>query len=80
MAGITELKKQIINYSKTKEVYTAYRESGYSAQFYESNLADISLHQAAKKAFDSVSSGRIPTLKNPATPSERQLGTEKTSN
>ena len=64
MAGITELKKQIINYSKTKEVYTAYRESGYSAQFYESNLADISLHQAAKKAFDSVSSCRIPTLKN----------------
>lgn len=62
MAEITELKKHIINYAKTREVITAYRESGYSAKIYESNLEDILLHQSAKRAFDSISSEKIPTI------------------
>lgn len=64
MAEITELKKHIINYSKTKDIYTAYRQSGYSAKFYESNLEDILLHQSAKRAFDSLSSEKIPSIKS----------------
>lgn len=52
MAQITELKKHIINYSKTKNVYTAYQESGYSKKFYEANTEDILLHQTAKKSFN----------------------------
>lgn len=63
MAEITELKKHIINYAKTKEIYTAYRESGYSAKFYESNLEHILIHQSAKQAFDSISSEKIPTFR-----------------
>ncbi|MGB4658232.1 MAG: relaxase, partial [Mobilitalea sp.] len=63
MAEITELKKHIINYAKTKDVFTAYRQSGYSAKFYESNLEDILLHQSAKRAFDSISSKKIPALR-----------------
>jgi hypothetical protein len=62
MAEISELKKHIINYAKTKEVYTAYRESGYSTKFYEANVADILLHQSAKRAFNLVSLARIPTM------------------
>ena len=42
MAEITELKKHIINYSKTKTVYTVYRESGYAAKFY-SRISTCSL-------------------------------------
>lgn len=49
MAEITELKKHIINYSKTKNVYAAYQQSGYSRKVYEENIDDILLHQAAKK-------------------------------
>ena len=63
MAEITELKKHIINYARTKEVYTAYRESGYSAKYYESNLENILLHQSAKRSFDSISTDKIPSLR-----------------
>ena len=63
MAEITELKKHIINYSRTKDVFTAYRQAGYSTKFYESNLEDILLHQSAKRAFDSISSEKIPALR-----------------
>ena len=63
MAEITELKKHIINYAKTKEVYGAYRQSGFSAKYYESNLENIMLHQSAKRAFDSISSDKIPSLR-----------------
>lgn len=63
MTEISELKKHIINYAKTREVFTAYRESGYSAKIYESNLEDILLHQSAKRAFDSITSDKIPSLR-----------------
>ena len=64
MAEITELKKHIINYAKTKEIYTAYRESGYSAKYYESNTENILLHQSAKQGFDSISSKKIPSMRD----------------
>lgn len=64
MVEITDLKKHIINYSKTKEVYTAYRESGYSKKFYETNLGDILTHQSAKRAFDSIASSKMPSIRD----------------
>ena len=64
MAEITELKKHIINYAKTKEIYTAYRESGFSGRFYEANTEDILLHQSAKQAFSLLSAKQIPSMKN----------------
>ena len=64
MAEITELKKHIINYSKTKEIYSAYRESGYSAKFNSDNSHDIMLNQHAKQAFNLLSHKQIPTMKS----------------
>lgn len=64
MAEISELKKHIINYAKTKDVFTAYRESGYSGRFYEANTEDILLHQSAKQAFSLLSAKQIPAMKN----------------
>ena len=63
MAEITELKKHIISYAKTKDIYNAYRESGYSIKCYDENLEDILLHQSAKRAFDSIASSKIPSLR-----------------
>ena len=63
MAEITELKKHIINYAKTKEIYTAYRESGFSGRFYEANAEDILIHQSAKQAFSLLSAKQIPAMK-----------------
>ena len=64
MAEITELKKHIINYSRTKDVFTAYRESGFSAKYFESNTENILLHQSAKQGFDSISSSKIPSMRD----------------
>ena len=64
MAEITELKKHIINYAKTKDIYMEYRRSGNSVGFYEANAEKILLHQSAKDAFNAFETDRIPTIQN----------------
>lgn len=63
MAEIGNLKAHIVNYSKTREIYTAYRKAGYSKKFYEAHAGDILLHKAAKAAFDALPGKKIPTIK-----------------
>jgi len=62
LSEITELKKHIINYSKTREIYAEYRRSGYSKKFFEEHREEITLHKAAKEAF-SLIKGPIPKIK-----------------
>ena len=62
LSEITELKKHIINYSKTREIYAEYRKSGYSPKFFETYREEITLHKAAKEAFSKIE-GKIPTIK-----------------
>ena len=59
---ISELKKHIINYSKTKDVYVEYRKRGYSKQFFEEHREEITLHKAEKEAFSKID-GKIPKIK-----------------
>jgi hypothetical protein len=63
MNEIGNLKTHIINYSKTRDVYVAYRKAGYSKKFYEAHAGDIILHQAAKQAFDALNAKKLPTVK-----------------
>lgn len=63
MTEIGSLRTHIINYSKTRDIYTAYRKAGYSKKFYEENASDILLHKAAKTAFDALPGKKIPTIK-----------------
>lgn len=58
------LKTHIINYSKTRDTYVAYRKAGYSKKFYEAHTADILLHKAAKAAFDELGVKKLPTVKS----------------
>ena len=58
-----ELQKQIINYSKTRTIYTAYRKAGYSKKFRAEHEADILIHQAAKKYFDGLGVQKLPTVR-----------------
>jgi hypothetical protein len=60
---IGNLKTHIINYSKTRNTYTAYRKAGYSKKFYEEHTADLLLHKAAKAAFDELEGKKLPTVK-----------------
>ncbi len=63
MTEIENLKTHIINYSKTRDTYTAYRKAGYSKKFYEKHTADLLLHKAAKAAFDELENKKLPTVK-----------------
>jgi hypothetical protein len=64
MAEIAILKTHIINYAKTRDVYTDYRRAGYSKKFYEEHTADLLLHKASKAAFDALGLKKLPTVKS----------------
>ena len=61
---IAELKTQIINFAKTREVYAAYKKSGYSKDFLVEHETEILRHKAAKKTFDGMNLQKLPTIKN----------------
>ena len=61
---ISELKTQIINFAKTREVYAAYKKSGYSKDFLTGHETEILLHIAAKKSFDELNLQKLPTIKS----------------
>ena len=63
MSEIAELRTQIINYAKTREVYEAYRKAGYSKKFLAEHEGDILLHKAAKAAFDKRKLKKLPKVK-----------------
>ena len=63
MTEIGNLKTHIINYSKTRDIYTAYRKAGYSKKFYAEHTAELLLHKAAKAAFDELDSKKLPMIK-----------------
>ena len=60
---IGSLKKAITDYSKTRSSYEAYRKAGYSKKFLESHREEITIHQAAKKVFDTLPTKQIPKMK-----------------
>ena len=64
MAEIAVLRTHIINYSKTHDVYVAYRKAGYSKELYDAHTADLLLHKAAKQAFDELEVKKLPTVKS----------------
>ena len=63
LTEIAVLKTHIINYAKTREVYAAYRKAGYSKAFLEAHREGITLHKAAKAAFDEAGLQKLPKVK-----------------
>ena len=64
MSEIAVMKTHIINYSKTRDVYVAYRKAGYSKKFKAEHESEILLHQTAKKFFDESGLKKLPTVKS----------------
>ncbi len=82
LTEIAVLKTHIINYAKTREVYAAYRKAGYSKAFLEAHREEITLHKAAKAAFDEAGLQKLPKVKELDDPKESRLpglpqGTER---
>ncbi len=63
LTEIAALKKHITNYSKTRSTYEEYRKAGYSRKFFEAHREELTLHKAAKAAFDELGVKRIPKIR-----------------
>ena len=63
MKEISELKRHIINYINTREVYADYRKAGYSKKFVAAHEDDLKLHKAAKEYFDHLGTKKLPSVK-----------------
>ena len=61
MQEISKQKKAILVYRRTKDVYTQYRESGWSPSFYREHKADIEAHKEAQAVY-SAAGGKLPTI------------------
>jgi len=62
MAEVAQLKTHIINYSKTREIYAAYKKSRHKKEFLAEHGAEVAQHEAAKKAFDALGGKPIPKV------------------
>ena len=62
MKEINRQRGAIRNYSRTKEVYVQYRESGWSPKFYQEHREEIEKHKEAQTVY-SLYDGKLPTLK-----------------
>lgn len=60
---IAALRKHIYNYSDTRATYEAYRKAGYSKKFFEAHREELTIHKAAKKAFDELGVKKIPRVR-----------------
>ena len=61
MKEISEQKKAITTYRRTKAVYQQYRESGWSSAFYQEHAKEIDAHQWAQEVYRKAG-GKLPTL------------------
>ena len=62
MKEINRQWQAIRDYSRTKDVYTQYRESGWSVKFYQEHRQEIEDHKNAQAVYSSLD-GSMPTLK-----------------
>ena len=63
MDEIGTLRRHIINYAKTRDVYVEYRKHGYSRKFFEAHRKELTLHKAAKDAFSQSGFQKIPKVR-----------------
>ena len=62
MKEINRQRQAIRDYSRTKEAYAQYKESGWSTKFYQEHQQEIEDHKKAQTVYSSFG-GKIPTLK-----------------
>ena len=62
MKEINRQRQAIRDYRRTKEIYTQFKESGWSAKFYQEHHAEIEAHKKAQAVYE-LHDGKLPTLK-----------------
>ena len=64
LAEIAVLRGHILNYVKTREVYQGYKASGFSKAYFESHRQALTLHKAAKEAFNERNLKKLPRIRD----------------
>lgn len=62
MKEINRQRQAIRDYRRTKAIYAQFRESGWSAKFYQEHRAEIEAHKKAQAVYE-LHDGKLPTLK-----------------
>lgn len=62
MSEVAALKSHIINYSKTRDVYAEYKKSRHKKEFRAEHESELTMHEAAKAAFDALGGAKIPKI------------------
>ena len=61
---ISALRTHIINYLNTRDIYQKYHKSGHSKKFAAEHEQELTMHRAAKQAFDKLGAKKIPSIKS----------------
>ena len=77
LSEIAVLRTHILNYIKTRDIYTEFRKAGYSAKFRTAHESEILLHQSAKRAFDELGVKKLPKVKTLNTDYAKVLSEKK---
>ena len=64
MVEVQALQQHIKNYRNTRQIYIEYRKSGYSKKFFEEHRQEITIHKAAKQAFDELQITKLPSTQS----------------
>ena len=59
---VAELKKHVLGYLRTREIYATYKKSGYARKFLVEHEQEILIHRAVKQAFDERKLTKLPTV------------------
>ena len=62
IAALTELRRQIVAYAKTRKTFDEYKASRYSRKFYDAHEAEIEQHRAAKHYFNAHGIEKLPKI------------------
>lgn len=62
MKEISALRTQIVNYAKTRDVYQAYKQRGYSKEFFAEHESEILSHAEAKAYFGALGNKKLPKI------------------
>ncbi len=62
LAELSRLRSHIINYSKTRNIYAAYRNAKDKKAYLATHRNEIAMHEAAKQAFDKLGGKQIPKV------------------
>lgn len=64
LAEIAVLRGHILNYVKTRDIYQGYKASGFSKVYFESHRQALTLHKAAKEAFNEQNLKKLPRIRD----------------